>query len=154
MAIIAGSSMLLSGGATISSSVFSETKTHPLLTTTLMITAAGFATLGGISGAIVGTTQLSGNLGRIVASSLAVLTGSTEMIKSTYAIELADMQASQELRKKAQEIDEVRLTSLQNEWMTCLNEATRMFQTLSGSVSDLLKSSREITMLSGPLGPA
>ncbi len=154
MAVIAGSSMILSGTSGILGSIISDMKTHPQLATSLAVVSAGFAVAGGISGALTGVNALTNNLGRIIAASLGVVSGSTAIIKNTYQMDLADIQASDALIRKANEINSSRLIEMKEELEHFEQCSARSTDKLIIGVTELQASSRKVTALSGPLGAA
>ena len=119
LAIVIGSSLILSGGSSIIGSILSEIGTHPQLATALMITGSGLA----IAGSCFGTASLTSNIGKIIAASLSVVTSSAEIIKDKYLWEAADIKAFDTLIRKINETHEAELIALGHD-LNCFEKDT------------------------------
>jgi hypothetical protein len=103
IAVVAGSSMILSGGITIFGTSLVDTKKNPQLAAALLITGSGIALVGGITGAFSGVDLFKNVLSKIIVAGLSVVSNGTTIMRENYGIDLSELKADSALCQKENE---------------------------------------------------
>jgi hypothetical protein len=154
LAIVAGTSMILSGGFSILGTVLSDMKSHPQLSTALMVAGSGFAIIGGISGAILGTAQLMPFLGKVAMAGLSIVSNGTTIMRESYEYELCDMKSQNVETHKANEISNESYRRLQEDLTKFGESVTRLKEECVVAAIQHEAATSKITANSGPLTAA
>jgi hypothetical protein len=154
LAIVAGTSMILSGGFSILGTVLSDMKSHPQLSTALMVAGSGFAIIGGISGAILGTAQLLPFLGKVAMAGLSIVSNGATIMRESYEYELCDMKSQNVETHKANEISNESYRRLQEDLTKFGESVTRLKEECVVAAIQHEAATSKITTNSGPLTAA
>jgi len=154
LAVVAGTSMILSGGLSILGNVLCDMKSHPQLSTALMVAGSGFAIIGGISGAILGTAQVLPFLGKVAMAGLSVVTNGATIVKESYEFELCDMRSLTLTTQTANEISNETYRRLQEDLAKFGESVTRLKEECVVHAIQHQAATSKITANSGPLTAA
>ncbi len=154
LAIVAGTSMILSGSFSILGNVLCDMKSHPHLSTALMVAGSGFAIIGGISGAILGTAALMPFLGKVVMAGLSVITNGATIMRESYEYELCNMRSQNVETHKANEISNETYRRLQEDLGKFGESVTRLKEDCVVQAIQHQAATSKITANSGPLTAA
>ncbi len=154
LAIVAGSSLILSGGISILGNVLCDMRSHPQLSTALMVAGGGFALIGGISSAIMGVTTLTNVLGKVVVAGLSVVTSSAQIAKESFEWKLSNMKASYTQIQKASETCKERYRTMEKDLSTYEEDLSRATESCISAQLHHQAAIRKITARSGAIGAA
>lgn len=154
LAIVAGTSMILSGGLSILGNILCDMKSHPQLSTALMVAGSGFAIIGGISGAILGTAQVLPFLGKVAMAGLSVFTNGATIAKESYEYELCDLRSMTVDTHKANEVSNETYRRLQEDFGKFGESVTRLKEECIVHAIQHQAAISKITANSGPLTAA
>ncbi len=154
LAILGGSSMIVSGSASILGGVLGQMKTHPELASTLMLVGSGLGVVSGLSGAYLGVTTLTGNMGRIISASLSLVEGGASVMKNSYQLTLADIKASDSILRKSNEINKARFEAMSQDLKFFEINNQRTTDNITVALAQYQASSKKITALAQTAGAA
>jgi hypothetical protein len=103
LAVVAGSSMILSGGISIFGTSLIDMRKNPKLAAALLITGSGIAVVGGVTGAFSGADLFKNVLSKIIIAGLSVVSNGTTIMRENYGIDLAELKANSALCQKENE---------------------------------------------------
>jgi FtsZ-binding cell division protein ZapB len=155
MAIIAGSSMIASGGISIFGTSLIDSKKHPTAAAALLISGSGIAVVGGalgaINGAFSGVDLFKNVLSKVIVAGLSVVSNGTEIMKQNYDIDLSKLKADSALSQKENESAKERNRSLEMESQSYNETISNLTDTCIALQIHHQSAIRKITALSGAI---